>query len=82
MLNVGECVKLKCADILPATRNTEMHPSPHRSTATDAPIYRGPAAAVAVALRLWSCSSAVSGFNVRAFATAEVYPCRPANATI
>lgn len=39
MLNVGECVKLKCADILPATRNTEMHPSYHRSTATDSPIY-------------------------------------------
>lgn len=86
MLNVGECVKLKCADILPATRNTEMHPSPTALPLLTLPSIAGPAAAVAlavaVALRLWSCSSAVSGFNVRAFATAEVYPCRPANATI
>lgn len=82
MLNVGECVKLKCQ--LRETRRCTLLPT--ALPLLTLPSIAGPAAAVALAvalaLRLWSCSSAVSGFNVRAFATAEVYPCRPANATI
>lgn len=57
MLNVGECVKLKCADILPATRNTEMHPSYHRSTATDSPIYLPAQLQLWLWLWLWLCGS-------------------------
>lgn len=57
MLNVGECVKLKCADILPATRNTKMHPSAHRSTATDSPIYLPAQLQLWLWLWLWLCGS-------------------------
>lgn len=57
MLNVGECVKLKCADILPATRNTEMHPSYHRSAATDSPIYLPAQLQLWLWLWLWLCGS-------------------------